>query len=49
MKDDEQQAEEEEQSVIKGLLPCMVGVGGVALAIWLVVYLYLPPQSRCNR
>lgn len=37
---------EEEQSVIKGLLPCILGVGGVAIAIWLFVYLlYMPPQS----
>lgn len=44
--DDRQQpAEEEEQSIIKGLLPCIAGVGGVAIAIWLFVYLYVPPQS----
>lgn len=44
--DDHQQVEEEEQSIIKGLLPCVVGIVGVALAIWFGVYLNLPLQSR---
>ena len=39
--------EAEEQSIVKGLLPCIVGIGGVALGIWLFIYiLYEPPQSK---
>lgn len=43
------EAEEEEQSIIKGLLPCILGIGGVAIGIWLFIYMfiYVPPQSKC--
>ena len=44
--DDQLQPGEEEPSVIKGLLPCIFGILGVAFSIWLVVYFYLPPQSK---
>ena len=50
VKDEGQRAGEEEESIIKGLLPCVAGVGGVAIALWVVVYLYayVPPHSKCN-
>ena len=39
-------ANDEEPSVIKGLLPCILSIGGVAIAIWLFIYFYVPPQSK---
>ncbi len=35
----------ESADVLKGLLQCIAGIGGMALVMWLIFYLVMPPQG----